>query len=65
MKNIQFYHECSERAKRQNGEDAHENEPVESTVWTSVDNETTEGPLPDPDEDMAHLNDLISEADID
>lgn len=65
IKNIQFYHECSERAKRQNGEDAHENEPVESTVWMSVDNETTEGPLPDPDEDMAHLNDLISEADID
>ena len=63
--NIQFYHESGERARRRNDEDAHENGPVDITVWTNVDDETTEGPLPDPEEDTEHLNDLISEADID
>ena len=64
IKNIQFYHESSERARNRNDENAHENETVDTTVWTNVDGETTEGPLPDPEEETEHLNDLISEADI-
>ena len=62
IKNIQFYHESSERARKRNDEDAHENEAVDTTVWTNVDGDTIEGPL--PEEDMEHLDDLISEADI-
>lgn len=65
IKNIQFYHECSERARERTGEETHDDQPVEVTVWTDVDAETMEDPFPEPAEDTELFDNLISDADID
>ena len=63
IRNIQFYHECSESAREQTYTDVRVDEPTEVTVWTDGDGESMEGPFNEPEEDT--IEHLICEADID
>ena len=67
IKNIQFFHECSESARQRSQTDENAHDAVEATVWTDVDANLIEAQELDVPEEraQAEFNHLISEADID